>query len=66
MEETDPEFYNALPVYVGALKSIDLSEQFSYKTEIVPFAGRVDELQALNTAHIGAVTGPCGSRMLAT
>ena len=69
LEEIDPESYNALPVHAGALKSIDLSERFSYKAEIVPFAGRADELQALNTflgdAHIAfrwwAITGPGGS-----
>ena len=69
LEETDPEAYNALPVHIGALKSIDLSERFSYKAEIVPFAGRVNELQALHTflgdAHIAfrwwAITGPGGS-----
>jgi len=69
LEEMDPESYNALPVHVGALKSIDLSERFSPKAEIVPFTGRADELQALNTflgdAHIAfrwwAITGPGGS-----
>ena len=69
LEEIDPESYNVLPVHVGALKSIDLSERFSYKAEIVPFAGRANELQALNTflgdTHIAfrwwAITGPGGS-----
>ena len=69
LEETNPKSYNALPVHAGALKSIDLSERFSYKAEIVPFTGRADELQALNTflgdAHIAfrwwAITGPGGS-----
>lgn len=69
LEETDPESYSALPTHIGALKSIDLSERFSYKAEIVPFTGRADELQALNSflsdAHIAfrwwAITGPGGS-----
>ena len=69
LEEIDPESYNALPVHAGALKSIDLSERFSPKAEIVPFAGRANELQALNTflgdALIAfrwwAITGPGGS-----
>ena len=69
LEETDPESYNTLPIHVGALKSIDLSERFSYKAEIVPFVGRGDELQSLNTflgdAHIAfrwwTITGPGGS-----
>ena len=69
LEEIDPESYDALPVHAGALKSIDLSARFSSKAEIVPFAGRANELQALNTflgdAHIAfrwwAITGPGGS-----
>ena len=69
LEETDLGGYGKLPVHVGALKSIDLSERFSYKAEIVPFTGRGDELQALNAfmgdAYIAfrwwAITGPGGS-----
>ena len=69
LEETDPKSYNALSVHSGALKSIDLSERFSYKAEIVPLTGRANELHALNTflgdAHIAfrwwAITGPGGS-----
>ena len=70
LEETNPEAYYKLPVHVGALKSIDPTERFSYKNaEIVPFAGRKDELNALNAflgdVHIAfrwwAITGPGGS-----
>ncbi len=76
LEEIDPESYDALPVHAGALKSIDLSARFSSKAEIVPFAGRANELQALNTflddAHIAfrwwpsqvrAAAGKAGWRM---
>lgn len=69
LKEANPESYDALPVHMGALKSIDLLKRFSYKAEIVPFAGRTNELQALNAflgdAHIAfrwwAITGPGGS-----
>ena len=69
LEETNPEAYHRLPVHVGALESIDPTERFSYKAEIVPFVGRGDELNALNAflgdAHIAfrwwAITGPGGS-----
>lgn len=69
LEETDPEAYHGLPVHVGALKSNDPTERFSYKAEIVPFAGRENELNVLNAflgdAHIAfrwwAITGPGGS-----
>ena len=69
LEETDPEAYHRLPVHVGALKSNDPTERFSYKAELVPFAGRGNELNVLNAflgdAHIAfrwwAITGPGGS-----
>ena len=69
LEEIDPEGYQRLPFHVGALKSIDLSERFSYKANIVPFVGRGDELRVLNAflgdSHIAfrwwAITGPGGS-----
>ena len=47
LEETNPDAYRALPVHVGALKSINMSERFSYKAEIIPFTGREQELEEL-------------------
>lgn len=69
LEEADPEAYAGLPFHVGALKSMDSSERFSPKAEIVPFSGREDELNALNgflsdtqeAFRWWAVTGPGGS-----
>ncbi len=69
LEETNPDAYHALPVHVGALKSINMSERFSYKAEIIPFTGRKRELEELQ-AFLGepdiafrwwAVTGPGGA-----
>ena len=39
LEETDPEAYHRLPIHVGALKLINPSERFSYKTD-TPLVGR--------------------------
>lgn len=47
LEETNPDVYRALSVHVGALKSINMSERFSYKAEIIPFTGREQELEEL-------------------
>ncbi len=69
LEETDPDAYQALPCHIGALKSADLSERFSYKAEIVPFTGREHEMEELNaflkdsstSFRWWAVIGPGGS-----
>lgn len=47
LEEINPDAYHALPVHVGALKSINMPERFSYKAEIIPFTGREQELRQL-------------------
>ncbi len=69
LEETDPDAYQALPCHIGALKSADLSERFSYKAGIVPFTGREHEMEELNafleesstSFRWWAVIGPGGS-----
>ena len=75
LEETNPDTYNTLSFHIGALKSIDPSERFSYKAEIMPFTGRKQEMEELNTFlgdpnvafHWWAITGPggCGKSRLA-
>ncbi|MDE7297727.1 MAG: SIR2 family protein, partial [Lachnospiraceae bacterium] len=69
LEETDPEAYRLLSYHEGALPKTEIDHRFSYDAEIVPLAGREDELRELQ-AFLGdaavpfrwwAVTGPGGA-----
>lgn len=69
LEEINPDKYKELPVHIGALNTLKISNRFFYKADIVPFFGRESEMEALklflSDDHIAfrwwAITGPGGS-----
>lgn len=48
LEETRPDIYQQIPYHVGALKSLDSLNRFSYKADNVSFIGREKEMAELN------------------